>query len=84
MKAIVYTKFGTPDVLKLTEVDKPTPKEGEVLIKVYATTVCSADYRMRGLDVRTQILGLLFGIIWVLQDQRTLYFGLSWPGKLNL
>jgi NADPH:quinone reductase-like Zn-dependent oxidoreductase len=62
MKAIVWTAYGPPDVLELREVEKPAPKEDEVLIKVYATTVCSADYRMRGLDVPTRILGLLMRI----------------------
>lgn len=83
MKAIVYTKFGTPDVLKLTEVDKPTPKEGEVLIKVYATTVCSADYRMRGLDVRTQILGLLFGINLGLTRPKNPILGTELAGEIE-
>ena len=47
MKAIVYTKYGTPDVLELKEIDRPIPKENEVLIKVYAVSLtCSPGAEM--------------------------------------
>ena len=46
MKAIVFNQYGTPDVLKLANVLAPTPKDGQVLIRVFAASVNSADYRL--------------------------------------
>jgi NADPH:quinone reductase-like Zn-dependent oxidoreductase len=49
MKAMVWTQYGPPNVLQLKEVDKPTPKDNEVLIKVHAATVTLADCELRRL-----------------------------------
>lgn len=51
MKAVVYTRYGPPEVLQLRDVNKPVPGDHEVLIRVHATTVSAGDYRIRGFKV---------------------------------
>jgi len=70
MKAIVYESYGAPDVLQLRDMEKPVPKENEVLIHIHATTVTSGDCRVRSLNMPTG-----FGLI------SRLFLGVSRPRR---
>jgi NADPH:quinone reductase-like Zn-dependent oxidoreductase len=70
MKAIVYTKYGPPDVLQLKEVEKPTAKDNEVLIKIHAATVTKGDCEVRSPKIPN--------LIWLIVR---LFFGLTKPRK---
>ena len=60
MKAIVFTKYGTPDALELKEIDKPVPKENEVLIKVYAVSINDWDWGLLQGDFINRLISGLF------------------------
>ena len=62
MKAIVYTHYGSPDVLQLKEVAKPTPKDHEVLVKVHAASINAAElHLLRGKPFLMRLMG--FGLL---------------------
>lgn len=73
MKAIVWTAYGQPEVLQLEEVEKPTPKANEVLIRIHATTVTAGDCEARNLK---------FPILFRLLMQ--MYVGLRKPKRITI
>ena len=82
MKAMVCTKYGKPDVLQLEEVEKPIPKENEILIKIYATTVTSGDCRVRSFN-SPLLLWLPMRIVLGLRKPRKSILGVELAGEVE-
>lgn len=83
MKAIVYTKYGPPDVLRLTEVEKPTPKDDEVLIRVHAATVTAGDVNARGFTFVPPGFGPLPRLMFGLRKPNKTILGTELAGEIE-
>lgn len=82
MKAVICTQYGNPEVLQIKEVDKPFPKDKEVLVKIYATTVTAADYRVRSFTVPTSFW-LPARLMLGLRKPRKSILGMELSGKIE-
>ncbi len=82
MKAIVCTKWGSPDGLHLKEVEKPTPKDNEVLIRIYAATVTAGDCELRSLKFPL-MLQLLMRIGFGFRGPRKKILGQELAGEIE-
>ncbi|MFM8320874.1 MAG: NAD(P)-dependent alcohol dehydrogenase [Chloroflexota bacterium] len=82
MKAIVYTAYGPADVLHLQEVDRPSPKDGEVLIKVHATSVTAGDCNARGFVFVPPGFGFLARLMFGLRKPEQPILGVELAGEV--
>jgi NADPH:quinone reductase-like Zn-dependent oxidoreductase len=82
MKAIVCTKYGPPDVLQLREVERPVPKDNEVLVRIHATTVTAGDVRIRSLNV-PPLFQLPLRILWGFTGPRNEILGHELAGEIE-
>ena len=73
MKAVIWTKYGSPDVLQLREIEKPVPRDNEVLIRIFAATVSTADCELRAFNT--------FSAFWL---PLRLYMGLIRPTRIKI
>ena len=76
MKAVICTKYGSPDVLQLQEVDKPIPKDNEVLVKIHATTVHIGDTKIRSFKP-----GMGFALDLLVKPMMRIIIGFRAPRK---
>ncbi len=83
MKAILHTKYGPPDELQLKEVEKPFPKDNEVLIKIHATTVTTSDCNVRNFTFVPRSFMLFARIMFGFKKPKINILGIDLAGKIE-
>jgi NADPH:quinone reductase-like Zn-dependent oxidoreductase len=84
MKAIVYTEYGPPDVLQIKDVEKPTPKSNEILVKVYASTVTSgAVWARSGKHADSKFFTFALRMMFGIKRPRKTILGYELSGKVE-
>lgn len=83
MKAVLWTRYGSPDGLRIGEVEKPTPKDDEVLVKVRASTVTAGDCEVRGLKLPIWLTLPMRGYIGLFKPRRITILGNELAGDVE-
>jgi NADPH:quinone reductase-like Zn-dependent oxidoreductase len=84
MKAIICTKYGPPEVLQLADVEKPIPKDNEVLIKIHATSVTASDTIVRGFKLPPwHPIGLMMRLVVGFKKPRNPVLGMVFAGEIE-
>ena len=83
MKAIIWTDYGPLDVLQLKEIEKPIPKDNEVLIKIHATTVTAGDCEQRSLKLPIRYRFFLRAYVGFKRPTRITILGMDVAGEIE-
>ena len=83
MKAVIWTEYGPPDVLQLREVERPTPKDDEVLIRIYATTVTAGDCEQRSLKLPMWYALPMRAYVGLRRPTRATILGMDLAGEIE-